>query len=331
MPQSMAAVGVKGGKGPPEALEIVRLPRPEAGPGQILIAVRAAGVNRPDVLQRRGFYPPPPGAPETMGLEVSGEVAAVGQGVERWRVGDKVTALLPGGGYAEFALADARHALPIPKGLGFVEAASLPETVFTVWANVFDIGQLKPGESCLVHGATSGIGVTAIQMAKAAGARVITTSRGPDKAAQAKALGADVAIDASAGDWQAEVQAAGGADVVLDMVGGDYTPKNIAVLKPHGRLVQIAILGGAKAEVDLGLIMRNRLLVTGSTLRPRSADDKARLARGVEETVWPWIEAGRFKPIIDAVFPLAEAAKAHARIDEGDHLGKIVMRVDAGS
>ncbi len=327
MPHSMAAVGIKGGKGPPEALEIVQVRRPEPGPGQILIAVKAAGVNRPDVLQRLGHYPPPPGAPATLGLEVAGEVAAVGEGVERWRPGDRVTALLPGGGYAEYAVADALHALPSPASLGFVEAASLPETVFTVWANVFDIGQLEAGESCLIHGATSGIGVTAIQMAKAAGARVITTSRSAAKAEQARALGADVAIDTSAQVWEAEVKAAGGADLVLDMVGGAYTPRNVQVLNPRGRLVQIAILGGAKAEIDLGLVMRKRLMLTGSTLRPRPPEDKARLARAVEETVWPWIEAGKFRPIIDAVFPLAEAARAHARIDEGEHLGKIVLTV----
>ncbi len=327
MPSDMAAVGVKGGKGPPEALEIVRIPRPEPGPGQILIAVRAAGVNRPDVLQRLGYYPPPQGAPETLGLEVAGEVAAMGQDAPRWKTGDQVTALLPGGGYAEYAVVDARHALPAPKGLSLVEAASLPETVFTVWANLFDIGQLEPGESCLIHGATSGIGVTAVQMAKAAGARVITTGRGPGKADQARKLGADVAIDSSVQDWAAEVSAAGGADVILDMVGGGYTPKNIEVAKPGGRIVQIAILGGVKAEVDLGLIMRKRLVLTGSTLRPRPPEEKARLARGVEETVWPWIEAGKLKPIIDSTFPLAEAAKAHARIDAADHLGKIVLTI----
>ena len=327
MPSSMAAVGIKGGKGPPEALEIVRVPRPEPGPGQILIVVRAAGVNRPDVLQRLGFYPPPPGAPETMGLEVAGEVAAVGQDAPRWKTGDQVTALLPGGGYAEYAVVDARHALPVPEGLSLVEAACLPETVFTVWANLFDIGQLRPGESCLIHGATSGIGVTAVQMAKAAGAKVITTGRGAGKARQATELGANVAIDSLAQDWEAEVQAAGGADVILDMVGGAYTPKNINVAKPGGRIVQIALLGGVKAEIDLGLIMRKRLVLTGSTLRPRPPEEKARLARGVEETVWPWIEAGRFKPIIDSTFPLAEAGKAHARIDAPDHLGKIVLVV----
>ena len=327
MQESMAAVGIKGGKGPPEALEIVRIARPEPGPGQVLIAVRAAGVNRPDVLQRLGFYPPPAGAPETMGLEVAGEVAAMGPDAPRWKPGDRVTALLPGGGYAEYAVADARHALPIPKGLDFAEAASLPETVFTVWANLFDIGQLKTGESCLIHGATSGIGVTAIQMAKAAGARVITTGRGAGKARQAAELGADVAIDSTGQDWEAEVLAAGGADVILDMVGGAFTPKNVAVAKPGGRIVQIAILGGAKAEVDLGLIMRKRLVLTGSTLRPRPPEEKARLARGVEETVWPWIETGQVRPILDSTFPLAEAAKAHARIDAADHLGKIVLTV----
>ena len=327
MAQPMAAVGIKGGKGPAEALEIVHIPRPAPGQGQILIAVKAAGVNRPDVLQRLGHYPPPPGAPETLGLEVAGEVAEVGPGVQRWSPGDAVTALLPGGGYAEFAVADARHALPIPAGLGFAEAASLPETVFTVWANVFDIGHLAAGETCLIHGATSGIGVTAIQMAKAAGAKVITTGRGAGKARQAMELGADVAIDSSGQDWAEEVKAAGGADLVLDMVGGDYTPRNIQALNPGGRLVQIAILGGARAEVDLGLIMRKRLVLTGSTLRPRAADEKARLAAGVEATVWPWIEAGKFRPMVDSTFPLAEAAKAHARIDHGEHLGKIVLTI----
>jgi putative PIG3 family NAD(P)H quinone oxidoreductase len=321
----MTAIAVRGGKGPAQNLEPIRIPRPEPGPGQILIAVRAAGVNRPDVIQRLGYYPPPPGAPDTIGLEVAGEVAAVGAGAERWTGGEKVTALLSGGGYAEYAVVDARHALPVPAGLGFVEAASLPETVFTVWANVFDIGQLKAGETCLIHGATSGIGVTTIQMAKAAGAKVIATGRGADKAAQARSLGADKAIDASAEDWEAAVQAEGGADVILDMVGGGYAPRNIAVLKPFGRLVMIATLGGAKAEIDLSQVMRKRLVLTGSTLRPRPADDKARLARAVEATVWPWIAAGKLKPVIDTTFPLAEAAKAHARIEADDHFGKIVL------
>ncbi len=325
MARSMTAIAVRGGKGPAENLIPVQAPAPEPGPGQVLIRVRAAGVNRPDVLQRMGYYPPPPGAPDTLGLEVAGEVAAVGEGAPRWREGDQVTALLPGGGYAEYAVVDARHALPIPRGLSLVQAASLPETVFTVWANVFDIGGLQPGERFLVHGGTSGIGVAAIQMAKAAGARVITTGRGPDKSRQALDLGADRAIDSSSEDWSEAVQADGGADVVLDMVGGDYTPRNVVVLKPGGRLVQIAVLGGVKAEVDLGLMMRKRLTLTGSTLRPRDADEKARLARAVEQTVWPWIEQGKLKAIVDSTFPLAEAAKAHARIEHSDHLGKIVL------
>ncbi len=325
MTRTMTAITVRDGKGPAENLVPAELPAPEPGPGQVLIRVRAAGVNRPDVLQRLGAYPPPPGAPDTLGLEVAGEVAAVGVGASRWREGDQVTALLPGGGYAEFAVVDARHALPVPKGLSMVEAASLPETVFTVWANVFDIGMLKLGETCLIHGATSGIGVTAIQMAKAAGARVITTGRGARKAAQARDLGADIAIDSSGEDWEARVQAAGGADVILDMVGGDYTPRNVNVLTRGGRLVQIAILGGRKAEVDLGQVMMKRLTLTGSTLRPRDADEKARLARAVEQTVWPWIEAGKLRPIIDSTFPLARAAEAHARMESGDHLGKIVL------
>ena len=325
LPARMTAVAVRDGKGPAEALVAVDAPVPELKPGQVLIRVRAAGVNRPDILQRLGFYPPPPGAPDTLGLEVAGEVALVGAGVERWRLGDAVTALLPGGGYAEYAAVDARHALPVPGGLTMTEAASLPETVFTVWANLFDIGQLKAGETCLIHGATSGIGVTAIQMAKAAGAKVVTTGRGPEKARQALGLGADRAVDSSAEDFEAAVLGEGGADVILDMVGGAYTPKNLIVLNPRGRLVQIATLGGIKAEVDLGLVMRKRLTMTGSTLRPRDGDDKARLAQGVEQTVWPWIEAGRFQPIVDSTFPLADAAKAHARMESGEHLGKIVL------
>ncbi len=325
LPARMTAVAVRDGKGPAEALVAVDAPVPELKPGQVLIRVRAAGVNRPDILQRLGFYPPPPGAPDILGLEVAGEIALVGAGVERWKLGDAVTALLPGGGYAEYAAVDARHVLPVPGGLTMTEAASLPETVFTVWANLFDIGQLKAGETCLIHGATSGIGVTAIQMAKAAGAKVVTTGRGAEKARQALGLGADRAVDSSAEDFEAAVLGEGGADVILDMVGGAYTPKNLIVLNPRGRLVQIATLGGMKAEVDLGLVMRKRLTMTGSTLRPRDGDDKARLAQGVEQAVWPWIEAGRFRPTVDSTFPLADAAKAHARMESGEHLGKIVL------
>jgi NADPH2:quinone reductase len=327
MAEEMTAIAVEDGKGPPEALKPVRMPRPEPGPGEVLIAVRAAGVNRPDLLQRRGAYPPPPGAPETLGLEVAGEIAALGEGAGRWQVGDNVAALLGGGGYAEYAVVDARHALPVPQGLGFVEAASLPETLFTVWANVFDIGHLASGESLLLHGANSGIGVAAIQMAKAAGARVFATVRGAHKVREVRELGADLVIDASAEDFAGMVRTQGGAEVVLDMVGGDYTPKNLACLNPGGRLVQIATLGGNLAEVDMGLVMRKRLTLTGSTLRPRSADEKARLARAVEETVWPWIAAGKLRPVIDRVFPLAQAGEAHAWLEAGGRLGKVVLEV----
>jgi len=321
----MRAIAVRGGKGGPEALEVVNTQIPQPKAGEILIRVRAAGVNRPDVLQRMGLYPPPPGAPETLGLEVAGEVAALGEGAGRWRVGDRVTALLGGGGYAEYCTIDARHALPIPQGLDFAEAASLPETVFTVFANVFETGALKPGETLLLHGATSGIGAAAIQMAKAAGARVIATSRGRDKAEQARSLGADLSVDTTAEDFVAAAKAFGGADVVLDMVGGPVFAKNLETLNPFGRHVQIATLAGAQAQADLRLIMAKRLTVTGTTLRNRPADEKARLAREVEARVWPWMEAGRMRPVVDSVFPLERAAEAHARIEQNGHFGKVVL------
>jgi NADPH2:quinone reductase len=317
----MKAIVIEGGKGPPEALHLGEVEKPTPGPGQILIRVEAAGVNRPDVIQRLGFYPPPPGAPSTMGLEVAGEVV---DGAGRWKAGDRVCALLGGGGYAEFAACDARHALPIPKGLSAVEAAGLPETVFTVYANVFEGGALKAGETLLVHGATSGIGVTAIQMGKAAGAKVIATSRGRDKADQALSLGADVSIDVTTEDFEALAKAAGGVDVVLDMVGGAYFAKNLAALNTGGRIVYIAALGGGTIELPIGAMMQKRATITGSTLRPRGADEKARLAAEVERVVWPWIEAGKVKTVIDHTFPLADAGKAHALMD-CPHLGKIVL------
>ncbi len=326
-PEQMAAVVVEDGKGPASALKLAQMDRPEPGEGQILIRVRAAGVNRPDILQRLGYYPPPPGAPPILGLEVAGEVARLGPGATRWREGDRVTALLGGGGYAEYAVVDARHALPIPAGFDFVQAAALPETVFTVFANVFEHGGLKAGETLMVHGATSGIGVTAIQMAKAAGARVIATGRGADKVKTALALGADHAIDTTAQDFAQVAQGLGGVDVILDMVGGDYVAKDLASLNTGGRLVMIATQAGAVVEVNLLAIMQKRLVLTGSTLRPRGADEKARLAAAVEKTVWPWIEAGKLKPVIDAVFPLAEAAEAHAHLEGGAHIGKVVMTV----
>ena len=322
---TMTAIGVEGGKGPAEALRPREIPRPEAKPGQVLIAVKAAGINRPDILQRLGGYPPPPGAPDTIGLEVAGEVV---EPAGRWKAGDAVCALLGGGGYAEFAACDARHALPIPKGLDLVQAAALPETVFTVYANVFEHGALKPGETFLVHGATSGIGTIAIQMAKAAGARVIATARGAEKAAEARRLGADIAIDAKAEDFAEVVKREGGVDVVLDMVAGDYFPKELDALKTGGRIVFIAALGGGEISFPVFRLMQKRAVVTGSTLRPRDPDEKARLAREVERVVWPWVEAGKVKPLVERTFPLAEAGKAHALMESGDFVGKIVLTVD---
>jgi len=324
---AMTAIVVEGGKGGPDALRARVVPTPSPGPGEILIRVRAAGVNRPDLLQRMGYYPPPPGAPDILGLEAAGVVAAVGAGVERWSVGDEVCALLGGGGYAQYCRVDARHALPIPVGLSLLEAAALPETVFTVYANVFEGGALKAGETLLVHGATSGIGVMAIKMAKAAGARVIATGRGAEKAAEALRLGADVSVDAASEDFVSKTLAAGGADVILDMVGGDYTPRNLDCLRPLGRLVMIATQAGAVANVDLSKIMRGRLTLTGSTLRPRSADEKARLARAVEAAVWPWVAQGLIRPVIDTVKPLAEAAEAHKRLETLGHVGKVMLSV----
>ena len=325
MAETMTAIAVDGGKGPAEALHPATVGRPEPGAGQILIKVHAAGVNRPDILQRMGGYPPPPGAPDTLGLEVAGEVV---HPAGRWKVGDQVCALLGGGGYAEYAVCDARHALPIPRGLDLVQAAGLPETVFTVYANVFEHGALKAGETFMVHGATSGIGVTAIQMAKAGGAKVIATARGADKAAAARKLGADLAVDAKAEDFAEAAKGFGGADVVLDMVGGDYFAKDLDALKTDGRIVFIASLGGGEVSLPIGRLMQKRGVVTGSTLRPRSADEKARLAAAVEATVWPWIEAGKVVPQVDATFPLEEAAQAHAHLEGGEHLGKVVLVTD---
>lgn len=323
----MRVIEIEGGSGPAEALRIAERPDPVAGPGQVLIRVRAAGVNRPDLLQRTGAYPPPPGASDVLGLEIAGEIEAVGEGVTRWTVGDRVCALLGGGGYAELAVVDARHVLPIPEGLDYLQAAVLPETVFTVFANVFEGGALKAGETLLIHGATSGIGVTAIQMAKAAGARVIATSRGADKAAAAKVLGADISLDAKTDDLEAQIREAGGADVVLDMVGRDYAALNLNSLNAGGRWVVIASLTGPKVEMDLQRIMLKRLTLTGSTLRSRPADEKARLTAAVEATAWPWVASGKVKPPVQAVFALEQAAGAHAELEAGGHIGKIVLRV----
>lgn len=324
MAQTMIAIEIEGGKGTADTLKSATAERPVPGPGQVLIKVAAAGVNRPDLLQRMGFYPPPPGAPTTLGLEVAGEVVVA---AGRWKAGDKVCALLGGGGYAEYAVVDARHALPIPGDLDLVQAAALPETVFTVFANVFEHGALKAGETLLVHGGTSGIGTTAIAMAKAAGAKVIATGRGADKKAKALELGADIAIDAKAEDFAKVVKAAGGADVILDMVGASYFDKNLDALNTGGRIVYIASLGGSTLEVPVMKIMQKRAVITGSTLRPRSAEEKARLAAEVERVVWPWVASGKLTPIIDATFPLADAAKAHAHLEAGEHVGKVVLTV----
>ncbi len=318
----MQAVTIEGGKGPASALRLQTIPTPQPGPGQLLIAVRAAGVSRPDIAQREGNYPPPPGAPDTLGLEVAGEVVRESG---RWKAGDQVVALLGGGGYAQYAVVDARHALPLPRGLDLVQAAALPETVFTVYANLFEHGALKPGETLLVHGATSGIGVTAIQMAKAAGVKVIATGRGADKAAAARALGADVAVDATREDFAEIAKREGGVDVVLDMVGGDYFKKELEALKTGGRIVFIAGLGGGEVALPVFRLMQKRAVVTGSTLRPRDADEKARLAAAVERVVWPWIEAGKIRPAVDKTFPLAQAAEAHAHLEGGAHVGKVVL------
>ena len=321
----MRVIEIEGGKGPAEALRLAERPQPTPAPGEIRIRVRAAGVNRPDIVQRLGHYPAPPGASDILGLEVAGEVDAVGEGVTRWKAGDRVCALLGGGGYADYAVVDARHALPVPANLDFVQAAALPETVFTVFTNVFEGGGLKAGETLLIHGATSGIGVMAIQMAKAAGARVIATSRGAAKAEAALALGADVSLDATDGDLLAAIKAEGGADVVLDMVGAAYAELNLNALKPGGRWVVIATLTGALAQIDLMRVMLKRIVLTGSTLRSRSTDEKARLTAAVEQTVWPWVASGKVRAKVEATFPLEQAAAAHQRLEAGDHVGKIVL------
>lgn len=321
----MRVIEITDGKGPASALVVAQRPIPQPQAGEILIRVHAAGVNRPDIVQRNGFYPAPAGASDILGLEVAGEIEAIGDGVTRWAVGDKVCALLGGGGYAEHVCVDARHALPVPAGLDFEQAAALPETVFTVFTNVFESGALKAGETLLIHGATSGIGVMAIQMAKAAGARVIATSRTKAKAEAAKALGADISLDSSTQDLVPEIKAAGGADVVLDMVGAAYADLNLKALKERGRWVVIASLTGNRAEIDLQRIMLKKLVLTGSTLRSRPADEKARLAAAVEATVWPWIEQGKISARIHACFPLDQAAQAHAELETGDHVGKVLL------
>jgi NADPH:quinone reductase len=314
--------------GGPEVLSLVKIERPEAGAGQILIKVAAAGVNRPDILQRMGGYPPPAGAPLTPGLEIAGEVVALGQGVKRYHLGDKVCALVPGGGYAEYAVVAEDNALPVPDGLSMVEAAAIPETYFTVWTNVFQRGGLKAGEKFLIHGGSSGIGTTAIQLAKQFGAYVIVTAGSDEKCKQCLALGADVAINYRTQDFVAEMEKAGlKPDVILDMVGGDYVARNLKVAALNGRIVQIAFQQGSKIEVDFLPIMLKRLTFTGSTLRPRTVAEKALIARELEEKVWPLLAAGECLPQIYKTFPLAEAGNAHRLMESSAHVGKIVLIV----
>lgn len=316
--------------GGPEVLRPARRPVPEPGHGKILIRVAAAGVNRPDALQRAGRYDPPPGASDLPGLECAGEVAAIGPGVTRWKVGDKVCALLPGGGYAEYALTHADHALPVPRGMDMTAAAALCETFFTVWTNVFMRGRLAAGESFLVHGGSSGIGTTAIQLAHAFGARVFATAGSAEKCAACARLGAERAINYREEDFVAVVREATGGrgvDLILDMVGGSYIPRNVKALADDGRLVQIAFLEAPVAELNFAQVMVRRLTITGSTLRPQSVSAKAEIARELEEKVWPLLDAGRVAPLIDSTFPLAEAAQAHARMESSAHIGKIVLTV----
>lgn len=313
--------------GGPEVLKLVDRPVPEPGPGEVLIKVAAAGVNRPDALQRTGAYRPPPDASDLPGLEAAGTVASLGAGVVWPAEGEEVTALLPGGGYAEYVVAPASHCLPIPGPLTLTEAAALPETCFTVWTNVFLRGRLKPGERFLVHGGTSGIGTTAIQLARLFGARVFATAGTEDKCEACRKLGAELAINHRETDYVDAVRSEGGADVILDMVGGDYLPRNIKALADDGRLVQIAFLKGPKAEVNFAQMMLRRLTLTGSTLRPQSVEAKAALAKDLRDQVWPLLGAGRMAPVMDSTFDLSEAAAAHARLESGEHIGKIVLTV----
>ena len=313
--------------GGPEVLRAVTRPVPEPGAGEVLIRLAWAGVNRPDALQRAGMYAPPPTASDLPGLEGAGEIVACGSGVTDWAPGDAVCALLPGGGYAEYATAPAAHCLPIPDGMAMREAACLPETVFTVWSNVFGRGGLRGGERFLVHGGSSGIGTTAIQLANAFGARVFTTAGSAEKCHVCMELGAERAINYREEDFVEVLRAEGGADVILDMVGGDYLPRNVKALADDGRLVQIAFLQGPKVELNFAQVMVRRLTITGSTLRPQSDFAKARIAEEVRAHVWPLVAVGRVKPVMDSEFPLAEAAAAHARMESGAHIGKIVLRI----
>ena len=314
--------------GGPEVLRLADLPKPTPKPNEILVKVAAAGVNRPDVLQRMGHYPVPPDASPLPGLEIAGEVVELGAQANMWKRGDKVCALVNGGGYAEYCAVPETQALPVPKNVSLVEAASLPETCFTVWSNVYDRGRLAPGESLLVQGGTSGIGVTAIQMAAATGNRVFATAGSDEKVAACIKLGAERAFNYKTQDWVAEVRTATGGkgvNVILDMVGGDYVPRELKCIAEDGRLVFIAYLRGPRSELDIDAVMRRRLTITGSTLRPRSAEFKGGIARSLREKIWPLIEAGRIKPQVYKTFALAEASEAHRLMESSQHIGKIVL------
>ena len=314
--------------GAPVVLQVQERPVPSPQENEVLIHIKAAGVNRPDASQRKGNYPPPPGAPQDIpGLEIAGIIESCGSAVTQWKQGDKVCALIPGGGYAEYAIVNASHCLPVPSNLNFAEAASLPETVFTVWHNVFQRGQLKSGENFLVHGGSSGIGITAIQIAKAIDAKVFVTAGSDEKCKACIELGADKCVNYKKENFE-DVLKDDGADVILDMIGGDYVPKNIRLLKVDGRLVFINAMKGGKAEFDAIDVMRRRLTITGSTLRNRDAQFKAQLAEQVLQNVWPLIEQGKFKPVIYKTFPLEEASKAHELMESSEHIGKIILLND---
>jgi len=330
LPQEMTVIEISQ-PGAPEVLKPARRPTPQPGPGEVLIKVAVAGVNRPDIVQREGRYPPPPGASDIPGLEVAGEIVALGEGATRWKLGEKVVALVTGGGYAEYCVAPAVQCLPVPAGMSLEEAAALPENWFTVWSNIADRGGLKAGESILIHGGASGIGVAAIQLAKLLGAGTIYATAGTDeKCRYCESIGAARGINYKTEDFAAviaDLTGGKGVDVVLDMVGGKYLAPNIKCLADEGRIVVIAIQGGAKGEADLGLLMRKRLTVTGSTLRPRPVAFKGAIAAALEAKIWPAIAQGQVKAVIDSRYPLAEAAKAHARLDQGSHIGKVLLLV----
>jgi putative PIG3 family NAD(P)H quinone oxidoreductase len=326
IPATMQVVAISASGGP-DVLQLGERPVPQPGAGEVLIKVAAAGVNGPDLMQRKGLYPPPPGASDLPGLEVAGEVVAVGAEARRWSPGNKVTALTNGGGYAEFCAVDARHCLPLPRGLNFVDAASLPETFFTVWSNVFIGAGLAAGETLLVHGGAGGIGTTAIQLAKAFGAKVIATDSPAERCRICLELGADRVIDYRAEDYVEIVRAEGGANVILDIVGGPNIERNFRAASPDGRIVQLAFPAGSKVEVNLMPVMLKRLIYTGSTLRTRPSAFKARVAQELESRVWPLVEEGRIKPVVRTTFDLAQAARAHALMESSGHVGKIVLTV----